>query len=182
MAGLIDRMNRAEGGGQAPAPAGGPAPAPERREAGEVEQLQRSTLMKAAGGHLYSDEGLERTVSALAGGGDPMENAARVTALLMHALARNAEAKGKRLNDDALLDAGREVLERVVAIGVDIGVIDPQQAKAGLDQAGEQALAMYESMTTNQGGGEQPAAGGGAGAGMAPGAPPAAPAGRPGGA
>ena len=114
-----------------------------------VEQAQRSGIMAAAGEAMYSDEGLDGTLDMLEAGGDVIENAARGTAYLMHAIASSLQAQGKQLSDDALIDAGEEVLERMLTLAVEAGIApfeSQEQMAAAVEQGGAMALQVYQSL------------------------------------
>lgn len=137
MEGLLDR--------------GAPGPADQGNEPSASEQAQRSGIMLAAGKAMYGKEGFGPTVDLLGQGGDPVENAARGTAFLMHAISKSLAKAGKQISDDALLDAGREVLERMIGIAVETGVVPGDEASTKIEKAEELALAIYDQLESGQG-------------------------------
>lgn len=152
MAGIVEK--RMQPGAQ-------PAPQEQEQETGTDprEQAQRSALMKAAGDMLYSDKGVERTIGMMQNS-NVIDGAAHSVAYLMNAMAKELQAKGKQVSDDALLDVGQEVIERTLALGAEAGLIEfksPEEYENAMNEAGEKALAIFHQMNQGQQPG-QPAA------------------------
>jgi len=116
--------------------------APGTQQADPVEEVQHKAMIAAAAHPIYS----ERTLDALAASSDPLEGAARITAYTMHSIKENLEKRGKQVSEDALLDAGRNVLDRALGIAVAAELVDPETAREGLDEAGAQALQIYDQI------------------------------------
>lgn len=117
-----------------------------------TEQLQHDAVMRAAGQMMYKGENLKSTMRAVEDGS--VETAARITAYMMDVLVNSARGgkKGapvKQLSDDAMLQAGEEILTRLLVMQMKMGVGDigtQEELQEAVQAGGQIALQMYQEL------------------------------------
>ena len=114
------------------------------KPASPEEEKQAQTMLSAIEEFLYDEKAQTQLVSIM-GQGDPAQAIGNITGELLHAQVMVAEAKGVSISRDILLSVGGEVINALIDIGMDAGVIQVQGAEQVEQLQGESLIAAVDS-------------------------------------